>query len=187
MPEGADLGRPNAVNAKSRSDHYDFLLETDAGVLLAWRIPCFPPIFELPFLGTPRITAERIPNHREVYLSYEGPLSDHRGSVVRVLFGTYISRVTDQDTLGNSAQHPSVQDLIGLQIHPALKPLSLPMFDNLSATTGLSTTTEAARLTILLTSFNDSWLVELEITPVDTPCEMSIMPNRAGGAMHARG
>lgn len=54
--------------------HWDFFLEAD-GVLKAWRLE------SLPFIGQ-AIAAETAPDHRLLYLDYEGPVSGDRGFVV---------------------------------------------------------------------------------------------------------
>jgi DNA polymerase Ligase (LigD) len=69
--------------------HWDLLLE-DGDTLLSWRL-----------LGEPRsgttLPAERLANHRKLYLDYEGPVSDDRGSVTRWDAGTFewITRTSD--------------------------------------------------------------------------------------------
>jgi hypothetical protein len=65
------------------SSHYDFLLER-GDVLAAWRLPA--PLAELPPEGA---EAERLKNHRMVYLTHEGDVSGGRGTVRRVDEGTY--------------------------------------------------------------------------------------------------
>ena len=53
--------------------HWDLLLES-GGVLLAWALPQFPqPGIEM--------TAEALPDHRLLYLGYEGPITGDRGTV----------------------------------------------------------------------------------------------------------
>ena len=52
------------------------MLERD-GVLWTWRLPA------LPATGEP-LDAERIGDHRLLYLDYEGPVSGGRGSVQRI-------------------------------------------------------------------------------------------------------
>jgi hypothetical protein len=59
--------------------HFDFLVE-DGDSCLTWRIK------ELPISGK-RIPAEPLPNHRLIYLDYEGVVSNNRGSVKRVESG----------------------------------------------------------------------------------------------------
>lgn len=55
--------------------HYDFMVERE-GVLWTWRWG------HLPCLGE-EFTAERIADHRIIYLDYEGPVSGDRGVVTR--------------------------------------------------------------------------------------------------------
>ncbi len=55
--------------------HWDFMLEA-ADHLLSWRLSA-PPAPEQ------TVTAERIPDHRRLYLDYEGPVSGGRGTVTR--------------------------------------------------------------------------------------------------------
>lgn len=61
--------------------HWDFLLEAGA-VLRAWRLLAEPTS------GFP-VPAEANFDHRLLYLDYEGPLSDNRGSVHRWDAGTF--------------------------------------------------------------------------------------------------
>jgi hypothetical protein len=56
--------------------HWDLMLERD-GVLWTWRLP------ELPVFGV-ALLAERIGEHRLLYLDYEGPVSGNRGTVKRI-------------------------------------------------------------------------------------------------------
>lgn len=62
--------------------HWDFLLEAGP-VLRSWRLPAPPQE------GT--WSAERLPDHRPLYLDYEGPVSGGRGTVVRRDRGTFDS------------------------------------------------------------------------------------------------
>jgi len=70
------------------TSHWDLMLEQD-GRLLTWSLP------ESPEPGK-TISAKRLPDHRIEYLDYEGPVSGDRGSVSRVLKGTYCWQ-TDAD------------------------------------------------------------------------------------------
>lgn len=63
-----------------RSDHYDLMFE-DGEALLTWAIADLPS--EQPQ------TAEELPPHRREYLTYEGPVSNNRGQVVRVAAGSF--------------------------------------------------------------------------------------------------
>jgi DNA polymerase Ligase (LigD) len=55
--------------------HWDFLLEAGA-VLRAWRLLAQPEHNRI-------IVAEPLPDHRPLYLDYEGPVADDRGRVTR--------------------------------------------------------------------------------------------------------
>ncbi len=60
--------------------HYDFLIETYPGSDLAtWRTPVWP--IEQPAL------LKRLRDHRRIYLTYEGDLTEQRGRVERVAGG----------------------------------------------------------------------------------------------------
>lgn len=62
--------------------HWDFMLET-GNVLATWRLP------QPPGPEPQTMTVERIGDHRVMYLDYEGPLSQNRGSVTRWDAGTF--------------------------------------------------------------------------------------------------
>jgi hypothetical protein len=55
--------------------HWDFLLESGE-LLCGWRL------LSEPVRGRP-VAAEALPDHRPVYLDYEGPISGGRGRVMR--------------------------------------------------------------------------------------------------------
>lgn len=61
--------------------HFDLLLES-GDVLWTWRLPCLPRPGEV-------LDAERVFDHRLVYLEYEGPISGQRGTVLRRDQGTF--------------------------------------------------------------------------------------------------
>jgi len=66
------------------SFHYDWLMErSTGGPLLGFRVR-----ERIDLLGGKEFTAERIPNHRAVYLEYEGDVSGGRGRVRREATGT---------------------------------------------------------------------------------------------------
>lgn len=68
--------------------HFDFLLENEA-TLLTWRLSAWPA--QPADTGQSEPTqAERIDNHRSIYLDYEGPVSQNRGSVRRIDTGTFV-------------------------------------------------------------------------------------------------
>ena len=62
-----------------RKDHFDILFE-NGDKLSTWEIEDWPPSGVQP--------ATHLPDHRLVYLDYEGPI-DQRGSVKRVCAGTF--------------------------------------------------------------------------------------------------
>jgi hypothetical protein len=80
-----ELGKPS---------HWDFMLERD-GVLLTWNLANLPAAWsaegQSPADGTAEgsIAATRLPDHRLAYLTYEGPLTDNRGHVIRRDDGDY--------------------------------------------------------------------------------------------------
>lgn len=61
--------------------HWDLLLEAGE-VLRAWRLLAEPA-------ADVTIAAEALPDHRPVYLDYEGPVSGERGTLVRWDAGEY--------------------------------------------------------------------------------------------------
>jgi len=64
-----------------RPVHWDLMLEAGA-VLWTWALPEIPrPDFEA--------VAERLADHRIVYLEYEGPISRGRGEVRRIMSGEF--------------------------------------------------------------------------------------------------
>jgi hypothetical protein len=65
-----------------RGRHWDFMLQTGP-VLATWALS------EPPDSGGVTI-CESLPDHRQEYLDYEGPISGSRGSVTRWDRGTYV-------------------------------------------------------------------------------------------------
>jgi hypothetical protein len=70
--------------------HADLLLENEA-TLLTWRLP---PIAVEAVEGravpyTEPVVATRLPDHRRLYLEYEGPVSGDRGRVRRIDEGVF--------------------------------------------------------------------------------------------------
>ncbi len=61
--------------------HWDLMLE-DQGVLLTWRLDA-DPCSDVPRGAIP------LPDHRLLYLEYEGPVSNQRGTVTRWDSGEY--------------------------------------------------------------------------------------------------
>ena len=71
----------NAGATGGEDVHYDLMLESDEG-LLTWAMG------RLPQAGK-SCGAIKLPLHRELYLTHEGPVSEGRGTVKRVLSGEY--------------------------------------------------------------------------------------------------
>jgi len=65
-------------------DHFDLMLESAGGTLRTWQVQrnC------LALEPGETIPAARLADHRQAYLTYEGPVSQGRGSVRRVCEGT---------------------------------------------------------------------------------------------------
>jgi hypothetical protein len=61
--------------------HWDFMLESGEA-LRTWRLLAFPEAGK-------DVAAEALADHRTAYLDYEGPVSNQRGTVKRVEWGTY--------------------------------------------------------------------------------------------------
>ncbi|MCP4170806.1 MAG: hypothetical protein GY758_08565 [Fuerstiella sp.] len=61
--------------------HWDLLLQ-QGRALAAWRLLS-------PMVTTSWIPAEALPDHRLIYLDYEGPVSNNRGVVTRVASGEF--------------------------------------------------------------------------------------------------
>ena len=67
-----------------RATHWDLMLEQPpkwGGMLLTFEVPGPPAVW-----GPPTAVL-KLPDHRSLYLDYEGPISRNRGSVRRVLQG----------------------------------------------------------------------------------------------------
>ncbi len=65
----------------SRPTHYDLMLE-HGEILMTWALGQMPT-------ASRSVAAERLPDHRPVYLDYEGSLSGDRGAVNRIDWGEF--------------------------------------------------------------------------------------------------
>lgn len=74
-----------------RGLHWDFMLAA-AGALRTWALALEPT-------GSFTCWAERLPDHRPVYLDYEGEISGGRGRVTRYDLGEYQLRKEDAQEL----------------------------------------------------------------------------------------
>jgi hypothetical protein len=69
--------------------HWDFMLES-GDVLRTWRLSALPE-------PGPTVRAELLGDHRKLYLDYEGPVSNDRGTVKRWEAGTLEWKVDEAD------------------------------------------------------------------------------------------
>lgn len=91
--------------------HWDFLLES-GNLLRAWRL--LQPVT----LGQ-WIEAQPLPDHRLVYLEYEGPVSGNRGEVRRVGAGRFTAEAgTDDADLRLCLQDYDAANQATLRIRP---------------------------------------------------------------------
>lgn len=72
-----------------RGDHFDLLLEPAVDSML-WTWAIDQNIFQKDRIAA-ECSAKRLPNHRSVYLNFEGPVSGNRGIVKPVFAGTYVT------------------------------------------------------------------------------------------------
>jgi hypothetical protein len=67
--------------------HFDLMLEPAPGKpLLTWRCPHWPPTGQMP--------ATRLRDHRNQYLTYEGPVAGDRGQVSRIYDGHCMAHIS---------------------------------------------------------------------------------------------
>ncbi len=78
---GSSAGRFVVLEHDRDGVHWDFMLEA-GNSLKTWAVvgPIVPGVV---------LVARALPDHRPVYLTYEGPISGDRGSVRRVAEGAY--------------------------------------------------------------------------------------------------
>jgi len=112
-----------------RPSHWDFMLE-DGDVLRTWALAQLPrdwqPLVEQSVsradshefvAATNTVPAEQLPDHRPMYLDYEGPVSGERGNVTRVESGTYNTGKNSADCLELAIAGRSLQGRITLTRH----------------------------------------------------------------------
>lgn len=87
--------------------HWDLLLEAGAAAL-TWRLA------EPPRPGT-RFEAERILDHRLLYLDYEGPISGNRGHVLRWDAGKLAWQVQEEERVTAFLEGTRVRGLLCLE------------------------------------------------------------------------
>ena len=88
--------------------HYDLMLENEDS-LMTWRIGRND--FER-FLNGAETWAERINDHRKFYLTYQGPVSSGRGTVISYDTGDYTVKSWDGKTIEIA--------MVGAKIHGSL-------------------------------------------------------------------
>lgn len=77
--------RHDCSSDSGRGPHWDFMLEVGDS-LHTWALT------EAPSGEAMRCAAERLPDHRRIYLDYQGEISGGRGTVTRVDAGDYLRR-----------------------------------------------------------------------------------------------
>lgn len=96
--------------------HYDWMMEPELareGALITFRVFVRPD--DPGVLG---FEAQRLPDHRRVYLDYEGPISGDRGRVSRISEGE-CQVVIDGATFEVELLTPTHRRLVGMRREPA--------------------------------------------------------------------
>lgn len=93
-----------------RGPHWDFMIEA-GDVLFCWELTG-----ELD--GESEVRAQRLPDHRKLYLDYEGPLSEGRGSVRRWDAGVYQPHCTGTDGLRLALQGQRLAGTVDIEQEP---------------------------------------------------------------------
>ena len=87
----------------SEDVHYDLMLESEGGLLT---FAAAKP----PSTSHPTLPAIKLPLHRDVYLEYEGPVSNSRGTVQRVMAGTFaLIEIVPQTSLEGSFEKLTIE------------------------------------------------------------------------------
>ena len=90
------------IHESPRGLHYDFFLEK-GDVLKTWALTQLPaPGLEIP--------CDALADHRPIYLDYEGPISEGRGTVTRWDQGTYSSKSGATTRLSWRSPEPNSSD-----------------------------------------------------------------------------
>lgn len=90
-----------------RELHWDLMLEV-RGSLRTWALEQRPA-------ANAAIIATELPAHRIAYLEYEGEISDDRGSVSRVEWGTYTMTRESSDKLDIEVRGENLRGIITLR------------------------------------------------------------------------
>ena len=87
LPPGTHLPYVVLHHTGIAEPHFDLMVDVPGRAkLVTWRIKTPPAEWSRAATFVP----ERIQDHRRVYLTFEGPLSENRGTVARVAAGTAI-------------------------------------------------------------------------------------------------
>lgn len=70
-------------HALATSEHWDLMLE-QTHTLVTWQVPLSPEKW-----ADHAVKCRKLPDHRKIYLTYEGPVSNNRGEVHIVFRGIY--------------------------------------------------------------------------------------------------
>lgn len=100
MAEAADKA-PEKAPPRGQDVHFDLMLETEEG-LRTWAMGLLPAPGK-------SCGAIELPLHRAHYLSYQGPVSDGRGTVKRVMQGCYEFTAPHQVTLQMKNQNLMIE------------------------------------------------------------------------------
>jgi len=99
------------------SSHYDWLIDQPAlqieHRLLAWRC-AFRPDSSASF----PLKAQRLPDHRAHYLTYQGPIANNRGSVQRIASGHVRSLVFDAHSMDIAIEWTQCTLVYRAELHP---------------------------------------------------------------------
>ena len=111
---GIPKERSDRSEQSDHSEHFDLLLQLPTQEkILTWQIRSHPDTWPT----TPPL-ATRIQDHRPIYMTYEGPLSQDRGQVTHLAHGTATLLTATESTLQIELHFPSQESKI---------PLSLPL------------------------------------------------------------
>lgn len=109
----------------TRPSHWDLLLEFGER-LATWELPC--PLDDT--RDRDSATAgplRRLPDHRHLYLDYEGPIAGDRGHVTQVATGTHRTRIEMENSARPEpafATRPAIATPPALATPPTIAPLS---------------------------------------------------------------
>jgi hypothetical protein len=100
---------PRFVLLEHRWDgvHWDFMLEA-GDALRTWAI-------DAPVVADTDLPARERPDHRRVYLEYEGEVSGNRGTVHRIDEGTYMALIWDEEHVRIRLQGAQLVGLVDIR------------------------------------------------------------------------